>query len=582
MVREATGISSKEKDWVTERHSVTNKAITDFLNRAAMVDFDVASFMSGYSPNIGLAFSGGGYRAMLNGAGVLKAFDSRTAGSTRPNHMGGLLQSATYIAGLSGGSWMLGSVVVNNFTTVQDLQNSKELWDLTSSILAPEGKLRLFDTAAYYRELHNEVTSKEDAGWETSLTDYWARALARQFLGGDGAPAVTFSSIAKTDAFTNFEMPFPIIVADARHPGELILSTNATVIEFNPLEMGSFDPTLFAFTPLEYIGTNVTNGVPDDADRCTRGFDNAGFLMGTSSSLFNVALLRLPSTGLPGILHQFAKDALTGLSERDADIADYDPNPFYKVNPEINPSANDKDLTLVDGGLDGQNVPLNPLIQPARNLDVVFAIDSSADTSNWPNGTSLVATYARSLSPMQNGTKFPAIPDWNTFVNLGLNTRPTFFGCNATNITHSSSFKTDSILPPLIVYLPNHPYTYMSNFSTFTMAYKREESDGMIVNGYNVATMGNGTVDQEWPACAACAIVRRGEEKRGRTQTEQCKRCFAKYCWDGTRNDTVPSGEVQYKVLIAQKSAAGKMVARSEGLFPAVAAAAVVVVGLMM
>lgn len=556
---------------------MTNKALTDFLNRAAMVDFDVASFMDGYSPNIGLAFSGGGYRAMLNGAGVLKAFDIRTDGSTRPNHMGGLLQSATYIAGLSGGSWLLGSVVVNNFTTVQDLQNSKELWDLDDSILAPEGTLRIFDTADYYKELHDEVTSKEKAGWEASLTDYWARALARQFLEDNGAPAVTYSSIARTDAFTNFEMPFPIIVADGRHPGELILSTNATVFEFNPLEMGSFDPTLYAFTPLEYIGSSVTNGVPNDADRCARGFDNAGFLMGTSSSLFNIGLLKLKSSGLSGILRKFAEEVLGDLAEDDADIANFSPNPFYKVNPKINPSTDNEVLTLVDGGLDGQNVPLHPLIQSARNIDVVFAVDSSADTSNWPNGASLVATYARSLSPMQNNTKFPAIPDWNTFVNLGLNTRPTFFGCNASNITHSSSYTKDTVLPPLIVYLPNHPYTYMSNISTLTMEYTREERDDMIWNGYNVATMGNGTVDQEWPACAACAIVRRGEEKRGRTQTEQCKRCFETYCWDGTRNDTEPSGGVQYTVLIAQKSAGTRVVQSGGRWFPAAVAAAVLV-----
>lgn len=555
MIRNATAISQAEKDWVAERHTVTDRAVIDFLNRASMIDFDVASFMNGYSPNIGIAFSGGGYRAMLNGAGAFKAFDSRTEGSTRPNHMGGLLQSATYIAGLSGGSWMLGSVVVNNFTTVQDLQNSGELWDLEHSILAPEGSLHIYDTTKYYSDLRDEVTSKADAGYDISLTDYWSRALSKQFLGdNNGGAAVTYSSIADTDTFKNHDMPFPIIVADGRHPGEELLSTNATVFEFNPLEMGSFDPTLFAFTQLEYIGTNVTNGVPDDADRCTKGFDNAGFLMGTSSSLFNILILQLPAAGLSSILRQFAEDVLSDLAHSDGDIADYSPNPFYKVNPHLNPSADEKRLTLVDGGEDGQNVPLHPLIQPARNLDVVFAVDSSADnTYNWPNGTSLVATYARSLSKMQNNTKFPAVPDVNTFVNLGLNTRPSFFGCNASNITSTSSLTKSSVLPPLIVYLPNHPYTYMSNHSTKDMAYERDVRDSIIENGYNVATMGNGTVDEEWPACAACAIVRRGEERRGLSQTEQCKRCFVRYCWDGRRDERDP-GDVQFSLLIAQKS----------------------------
>ena len=36
---------------------------------------------------------------MLNGAGVLEAFDSRTPKSTSTGQLGGLLQSATYLSG---------------------------------------------------------------------------------------------------------------------------------------------------------------------------------------------------------------------------------------------------------------------------------------------------------------------------------------------------------------------------------------------------------------------------------------------------------------------------------------------------
>lgn len=138
---------------------------------------------------------------------------------------------------------------------------------------------------------------------------------------------------------------------------------------------------------------------------------------------------------------------------------------------------------MVDGGEDLQNLPLHPLIQPERGVDVVFAVDSSADTLeengdlNWPNGTALVATYQRSLLPIANGTSFPQIPDVNTFVNLGLNNRPTWFGCNLDD-TESPA--------PLIVYLPNAPYAYMSNVSTFQMVYSTLERDSIIQNGYDV------------------------------------------------------------------------------------------------
>lgn len=526
-----------------------------------MVDFDVAGFMRNHSdapPRIGLAFSGGGYRAMLNGAGAFAAFDARTTNSTKPGNIGGLVQASTYIAGLSGGSWMLASLFVNNFTTVRDLQGEDDgLWDLENSILAPEGRWAVIDTAGYYGELRDEVTGKRDAGYGTSLTDYWGRALSRQFIGGrDGGAAVTYSSISDTDTFKNHEMPFPIIVANGRHPGEIIIAANATVFEFSPLEMGSHDPSLYAFTPTRYLGSNVTNGVPVNSSSCTRGFDNAGFILGTSSSLFNIGLLQLENTGLTGILRDFAVDVLQGLAEADADIARYTPNPFYKYRD--NPWADDRDLTLVDGGLDGQNVPLHPLIQPNREVDVIFAVDASADNveTNWPNGTSLIATYERALDERQsNHTMFPAVPDANTFVNLGLNTRPTFFGCDARNITTDEN----QPIPPLIVYLPNHPISYLSNFTTFTMAYTQEERDQIIENGYDVATRANSTLDEEWPACAACAVVRRAQERKGEAQTEQCARCFDRYCWDGTLNSTAPGEQgTNYTVLFADKESGGE------------------------
>jgi hypothetical protein len=62
---------------------------------------------------------------------------------------------------------------------------------------------------------------------------------------------------------------------------------------------------------------------------------------------------------------------------------------------------------------------------------------------------------------------------------------------------------------PLIVYLPIAPYTYQSNFTTFDLEYSNADRNEIIRNGYNVATMGNGTVDSDWPPCVGCAILAR-------------------------------------------------------------------------
>jgi len=497
-------------------------------------------------PNIAIAASGGGYRALLNGAGAVAAFDSRTAhNSTAAGALGGLLQSSTYLAGLSGGSWLVGSLYANNFTSIQSIldqdtpaDNSGSLWQFGNSIFegpASSG-IQLFGSVDYFSTIRDEVDGKNNAGYETTITDYWGRALSYQLVNAsNGGPAYTFSSIASQDFFTSGNVPLPVIVSDSRKPGVLLVNGNSTVYEFNPWELGSWDPTTFAFAPVEYLGSNFSNGALPDNEMCVRGFDNAGYVFGTSSTLFNQFLLQVNSTGLPSLVTDALSAILVQIGQDNDDIAYYEPNPFMGVNPETSYIANETRLTLVDGGEDGQNIPLNPLIQPERAVDVIFAIDSSADTAapdpaaNWPNGTSLVATYERQFLPIGNGTVFPSIPDQQTFVNLGLNNRPTFFGCNANNISGPS---------PLIVYLPNAPYSYLSNVSTFDPSYNDSERNAIINNGYNVATMGNGTEDKQWPTCVGCAILSRSF---GRTNTpipDVCGQCFDRYCWNGDIDNT--------------------------------------------
>lgn len=101
--------------------------------------------------------------------------------------------------------------------------------------------------------------------------------------------------------------------------------------------------------------------------------------------------------------------------------------------------------------------------------------------------------------------------------------------------------------------------------STFQMDYADSERAGIIENGYNVgkfscflslfffpvekpgapnictdispllsATMGNGTVNSQWPACVGCAILHRSFSKTGTTVPEVCEGCFRDFCWDGS------------------------------------------------
>ena len=247
-LRSAGSLSQDERDFLDRRRNVTVPAMQEFLSRVQIPGFDVNSYFSNHAsnvsllPNLGIAFSGGGWRALMNGAGGLAAFDSRTPNSTSAGHVGGLLQSATYLAGLSGGSWLVGSIFMNNFSTVSDLQYSGDVWRFQNSILEgpPSGGIQLLDTVGYYRSLLNEAQGKADAGFQTSLTDYWARALSYQLINAtSGGPAFTWSSIALSDDFRNGNQPYPVIIANERSPGQRLIPANTTIYEMTAYEVSS-------------------------------------------------------------------------------------------------------------------------------------------------------------------------------------------------------------------------------------------------------------------------------------------------------------------------------------------------------
>ncbi|KAF2858682.1 hypothetical protein K470DRAFT_265898 [Piedraia hortae CBS 480.64] len=551
VVRDASKLSSEETEWLKARRKATLGPLQNLLKRMNITGLDADTYISNHQnnesalPTISIALSGGGYRALLNGAGVLEAFDSRTINSTGHGQLGGLLQSATYLAGLSGGNWLVGSLYANNYTSVYDILHStndrSNLWQFENPVYEgpAAGRLQILTSIGYYKALEQSVQAKSRADFNVTITDYWGRALSYQLINDtDGGPAYTMSSIADQGWFTSGNAPLPLIVAGSRKPGELTVSTNSSVFVFDPWEMGSFDPTIYGFAPLKYVGSNFTNGRLDPNTDCVTGFDNLGFIMGTSSSLFNYLLTSVNSSENSSALSSAFQSVLTSLLDKlgskNRDIADW-VNPFYHYQDGSNPYAASEQLSLVDGGEDLQNIPLNPLIQPQRAVDVIFAVDSSADTNTtyptrnssagWPDGGSLIATYARSLTPIQNGTAFPSIPDANTFINLGLSSRPTFFGCDVHNLTGPS---------PLIVYLPNGPYTYYSNISTSVSQLNSTVRDAMVLNGYNGATQGNGTLDDKWPACVGCAILSRSMNRTGTKVPSICTDCFDRYCWNGT------------------------------------------------
>lgn len=565
VVRNASEINAAEEEYVQSRQAITNENLIDFLENVAKIpDFDAESFINDnkdtHNISIGLAFSGGGYRAMLAGAGEILALDNRYKDSELRG-LGGLLQSSTYLTGLSGGGWLVGTLVLNDWISVGDiLEEDSGIWDLSDSIFNPNG-LNLIRTVSYYNSLREALDQKSDYGFATSITDVWGRALSMQFFNQDDYPTggenMTWSGIKERDSYKNHLMPYPILIANGRNPNTIIINENSTVYEISPNELGSWDPSVRSFVNIEFMGTKLERGQPNTLE-CISHFDNAGFMMGTLSSLFNQGLLRVTDSDLNWALKRILQMILLPLLKNEVDIAVHEPNPFFKTDyGDSDEILNDSSLHLVDGGEDQQNVPLYPLIQKTRNVDVIFGFDNSADTDqNWPNGTSFVHTFQRQFGKQGHGTPFPFVPSSQEFLRGGLNQRPVFFGCDAKNLSdlvawHDSDY--DSTDVPLVIYIPNSPHTNKANSSTYKMSYEEDEKLDLIKNGFEVSSRGNYTNDREWPTCVGCAIIRRQQERLGEEQSKECQRCFERYCWTGGIKDTP-----QLKLGSASSGAASK------------------------
>lgn len=342
-----------------------------------------------------------------------------------------------------------------------------------------------------------------------TVVDAYGRVLSYSLLlGADGGVSTRISTLTSYSNFTSHNVPFPILTAIGVNgtQQQCIPTTTSNQYEFSPYEYGSWDKGIAAFADSEYMGTALSNGEPTSTN-CTVNYDNLGYILGTSSDVFNAECEDLPTdnTTVAGALEGIV--TLAHVAEFQDIYALY-PNPFrnYPSSPIV---QHDPNLYLVDGGESNQNVPLWPLIQHARNVDVVIANDNSADTDgNLPNGTEIRQTY---LNAQAAGlTKMPYIPPVAVFVAQGLNMRATFFGCNQSDTT-------------FIVYLPNVPYTYPSGQSTLKLQYSVAETDAMIANGVAIATQ-NGT--SGWPFCLACAL-----DNKATNLPSGCNACFEKYCY---------------------------------------------------
>lgn len=499
-IRASNGISASESNWIAARQSLARSSMTKWLTALDLSLTDLKNYQARNSKkSINVAVSGGGYRSLLIGAGVIEAIDSREAASNASLASGvsGFLQGTTYISGLSGGGWMLSSIVGNDWAKVSDLE--RNLWAQAFN----DGLTVNRKNPAFLTQVTTDIAAKSTE-FNVSINDPWGRLLSYQLLEGeDGGVSKTFSNYTNVPQFADHTMPFPILQALGMKPSDCNPGPNATQYEFTPYEFGSWDAGVRAFAPIRYVGTKFSNGAVVDSSKCVTGFDNSGFVLGTSSLIFPGIVGCSPLLGNNSI-PAFAYLTAELMSQADVLVAGgtdgFDglyPNPFQNL-PIAYLVKDQAQLRLADGGLALQNNPLWSLIQPARNASLILTVDNSADIldandKNFPNGSEILTTYVQSLSA---GLPFPVIPPVATFLAQNLTKKPTLFGCANASV-------------PTIVYLANAQHgSFPANQSTSTLMYTPDQSAAMIANGFNGMTQDKST---HWARCLGCFVVYDGK-----------------------------------------------------------------------
>jgi lysophospholipase len=340
LVRPAVGLSTNEKRYIDQRKRLTTPALASWLDKVDP-SFNAKNFTRNL-PTIALVSSGGGYRSMLLGGGLIQTMDNRESNGT----MAGLYQAFTYHSGLSGGAWLLSSIAGNDQAPISKL---KQLWlpALVNNSLYPTHT----DTSPDFPVVAKDISAKNAAGYLPTTADSWGRFIGIQMFGGpDGGVAKTMSGIAQTRSFGNAAAPYPIITAlgvdEKDIYGRCDPVDNATQYEFTPYEFGSWDQGVKAFARTEILGTALSGGKPPSNSSCVRGYDNLSYVVGTSSNKFQEAC---GETTLAVIAATLEPITNAGHNKTRRDLYAPYPNPFknYSGSPFV---SSEPELFLVDGG----------------------------------------------------------------------------------------------------------------------------------------------------------------------------------------------------------------------------------------
>lgn len=340
-VRQGTGISLGEKEYRKNRLPITKAALEKLLTRELQDDQTLT---------IAMINSGGGYRAKLC-----------TTGSLYGAKKIGLLDTITYVTGLSGSTWAIAPWISTGMPLKQFKQYIIDCASRPFTDPSDEEELLIFE-AARVKSTYNQPKTP---------VDLYGDLLGNILLSAAGDDRHMIYLSEQTKKIQNGKFPYPVYVAI---DGDENIVENQTWYEFTPHEIGN--PIDNTYVPSWAYGRKFKKG---------KSVDNApeksiGYHMGTWGSAFGASIHTIKKELAKALGHaEFIEKLPQSIDgERPLDFYAEIANYAYKMDTG---KCEPKTKKFVDAGLDF-NLPVSPVsgLSSERKADVMIICDASAGT----------------------------------------------------------------------------------------------------------------------------------------------------------------------------------------------------------
>ncbi len=436
IVRGSTDISNREKKFLKTRKPIVKTSLEKFLG-IQLSDDQV--------PTIAICGSGGGVRAQLSTLGFLLGAEEL-----------GLIDCATYIAGVSGSTWAIGPWLASMFSVegfknylVSRLTVDPFKGDIKHQLNPKKGMKILFKKFIFNQPM--------------SLVDIYGGILGKHFFSGFSKHPHNIDLLGQSKKADLGKIPLPIYTS--------VITKKDPIYrwwEFTPYEFGS--DYLGGYIPERASGHSFVDGKTKKVGPVL----TLEFILGTCGSAFAVNGQEVFDKVIKNVTVGLFKNVLEKIISQDLGTKRLAPAKVKNFTRGLQylPRRNEDILTLIDAGL-AINIPIPPLLREPRKVDIIMVFDASGDLKR---GKASQLNKAKEYADKM-GLKFPEIRN----------------EVAAANKKCSVIYDKNDPSVPMIIYLPiikNLKYSKTfdpikilkdgGHLSTFNFKYTKEQSKEFI------------------------------------------------------------------------------------------------------